>query len=101
MNEKSAINVENLPARLTINPAGDLLGFQPYEMGILLKAKLLKPLGSPAQNGHKYFAKTDILRLTLDRDWLDKATRIVAKAVQNRNKAKAAALNSANGNGEA
>ena len=55
MNEKSILFVPRLPARLDVNQVADILGFLPREIVILLKEGLLKPLGKPAQNGHKFF----------------------------------------------
>jgi hypothetical protein len=93
MNDKGILDVLRLPARLDVRQAAMLLGFQEYEIPILLRLKLLKPLGTPRQNSHKYFASAEILELTQNRDWLDKATRAVAKCWQERNrKTKAVAV---------
>jgi len=46
---------------------------------------LLKPLGKPAANGHKFFSAVEISSLTTNREWLDKATRAVAKHWKERN----------------
>jgi thioredoxin reductase len=37
------------------------------------------PLGMPAQNGHKYFSSAEIESLVRDRDWLDKATKVISR----------------------
>ena len=75
-----------LPARLQVSQAAKILGFQEYEIPILVRLKLLKPLGNPAQNGHKYFSKVQILELAEDPDWLDRATRAIARFFQQRNR---------------
>jgi len=43
-------------------------------MPVLVSAKLLKPLGNPAQNATKYFATKDLLELTRDEKWLHRVT---------------------------
>lgn len=85
MNEKSMLSVPRLPARLDVKQAAEILGFLPHELTVLLKAGLLKPLGKPAANGHKFFSTVEILDLSTNREWLDKATRAVAKHWKDRN----------------
>jgi hypothetical protein len=85
MNEKSILFVPRLPARLDVTQAADVLGFLPHEIVVLLKAGLLKPLGKPAANGHKFFCTAEISTLAQNREWLDKATRAVARHWKDRN----------------
>jgi len=85
MNEKSILFVPRLPARLDVNQTADILGFLPHEVVVLLKTGLLKPLGKPAPNGHKFFCTEEVTTLSQDREWLDKATRAVAKHWRGRN----------------
>lgn len=85
MNEKSVLFLPRLPARLDVNQAAEILGFLPHEIPVLLKSGLLKPLGKPAPNGHKFFCTVEISALTENREWLDKATRTVAKHWKERN----------------
>ena len=85
MNEKSILFAPRLPARLDVNQAADILGFLPHEVVVLLKTGLLKPLGKPAPNGHKFFCTAEIMELPQDREWLDKATRTVARSWQENN----------------
>lgn len=85
MNEKSALFLPRLPARLDVNQVSEILGFLPHEIPVLLKAGLLKPLGKPATNGHKFFSALEISSLSENREWLDKATRTVAKHWKDRN----------------
>jgi hypothetical protein len=85
MNEKSILFVPRLPARLDVNQAGDILGFLPHEIVVLLKMGLLKPLGKPAPNGHKFFCAAEISALAQNREWLDKATRTVTRHWRDRN----------------
>ena len=85
MNEKSILFVPRLPARLDVDQTAEVLGFLPHEISVLLKAGLLKPLGKPAPNGHKFFCTVELSALSENRDWLDKATRAVAKHWKDRN----------------
>ena len=85
MSEKSALFLPRLPARLDVNQAAEILGFMPHEIPVLLKAGLLKPLGRPAPNGHKFFSSAELSELSENREWLDKATRAVAKHWKDRN----------------
>ena len=85
MNEKSMLFLPRLPARLDVNQAAEILGFLPHEISVLLKVGLLKPLGKPAPNGHKFFCAVEISTLSENREWLDKATRAVAKHWKDRN----------------
>jgi hypothetical protein len=85
MNEKSLLNCLRLPARLDVAQTAEVTGFLPHEISMLMYVGLLKPLGKPAQNGHKFFCTAEILELSQDRNWLDKATRAVARHWQERN----------------
>lgn len=75
-----------LPARLDAAQTAALLGFQPHDIPVLISAGLLKPLGRPAPNSIKYFAAIGIERLREDGDWLDKATRVIGRHWQERNR---------------
>ena len=44
-----------VPGRLTADRAGEILGFAPHDMPVLVKHRLLTPLGQPAQRSTKYF----------------------------------------------
>ena len=85
MNEKSILLVRRLPARLDVEQVAEVLGFLPHEISVLMKAGLLKPLGKPAPNGHKFFCAKEVADLSENREWLDKATRAVAKHWKDRN----------------
>jgi len=67
-----------LPARLTAEQAAWVLNGQAHDVPILVMARLLKPLGSPAANSVKYFATAEILDLVKDRTWLAKMTNAVS-----------------------
>jgi len=70
---------DGLPARLDAGQAAKLLGIAPHDVPVLIGAGLLKPLGSPAPNAPKYFALVDVLEYAANRDWLNRATRTLAK----------------------
>jgi hypothetical protein len=75
-----------LPARLTQEKVAEILGFSPYEISVLMGIGLLKPLGKPAPNAHKYFCASEILELSYNREWLDKVTRLISKHWQDKNR---------------
>ena len=74
-----------LPARLTAEQAAWVLNCQPHDMPALVAAKLLKPLGNPAQNSTKYFATADVLETAKDRSWLVKVTNTISQHWQRQN----------------
>ena len=77
--------VGQLPARLTAEETGWVLNCQPHDIPALIAARLLKPLGNPAQNGTKFFATVDILEVLKDRSWLVKATNTINQHWQRQN----------------
>jgi hypothetical protein len=85
MNNKFLLSCTRLPARLDAEQAGEILGFAPHEISVLISAGLLRPLGKPSQNARKIFCTTELEELSQNRDWLDRATRAVAKRWQERN----------------
>jgi hypothetical protein len=80
------------PARLTAEQVAWVLNCQAADVSILVMARLLKPLGSPAHNSVKYFATMDILELSKDRSYLAKLTNAVAQHWRERNLQKKARL---------
>src|ERR1039457_6307777 len=73
------------PARLTAEQAAWGLNCQAYDVAILVMARLLKPLGSPAANSVKFFATADILELSKDRTWLAKLTNTIGQHWRGKN----------------
>jgi hypothetical protein len=69
---------DQLPARLEVNHIAVLLGFSESDIPILIAGGLLKPLGKPAPNAPKFFARVEIERCAENVNWLNQATRIVA-----------------------
>jgi len=84
--EKLALlNCRRLPGRLNTCEAALLLGVQEHDMAPLVTAKLIIPLGKPAQNAPKYFAAVEIIERANDSEWLTRATKTLAKYWQTKN----------------
>jgi hypothetical protein len=80
MNSLELLNCRRLPARLDAEQTAILLGFRlEPDIQVLMRAKLLKPLGAPAQNGIKYFATSQIQAFATDPEWLHKASGAVQR----------------------
>ena len=84
------LNCRRLPARLSTGEAAVILGFQEHDIAVLISAKFISPLGTPAANAPKYFAAVEIVSLSGDREWLSRATRTIAKYWQQKNERKGA-----------
>jgi hypothetical protein len=70
---------DQLPARLEVNAVAVLLAFSASDIPVLIAAGLLKPLGKPAPNAPKFFARVEIESCAQNVDWLNQATRCVAQ----------------------
>jgi hypothetical protein len=79
------LNLAHWPARLTSEEAGWVLGFASHDIPILVKAQLLKPLGSPTPNAPKYFSVVYVEGLAKDITWLNRATKVVSKHWKSKN----------------
>ena len=77
---------EGYSARLDTDKTAKLLGFGTHDLAPLVGAGLLKPLGNPTPNAPKYFALVEVLALAADRDWLNRATKTLAKHWQAKNR---------------
>jgi hypothetical protein len=62
-----------------------VLNCQAHDIPALISARLLKPLGNPAQNGAKYFATADVLETAKNRSWLIKVTNPISQRWQHQN----------------
>ncbi len=80
MNQPSSAD-RHWPACIGVEEASKILGWPVYFFPVLVRFGHLKPLGKPAQNGRKWFASSEIERLSHDLVWLDKSVRIVEKHV--------------------
>ncbi len=74
------LSVRRLPGKLSVDQTAALLGFASHDIPVLVRAKLLKPLGKPRLNSCKWFASTEIEELRVSRKWLDMATKAVSDA---------------------
>jgi hypothetical protein len=77
-----------LPARLTAEQAAWVLNCQPYDVPVLVGARLLKPLGNPPPNSVKFFAASELLEQVQDRTWLAKVTNALNQYWKKRNASK-------------
>lgn len=78
MTKENLLNVVRLPARLNASQASTILGFNETDIQILQRLQLLKPLCTPAPNAPKYYAASEITKLSNDQEWLSKATRAIS-----------------------
>jgi hypothetical protein len=78
-NAVALLNCRRLPARLNTSETAVLLGVQEHDIGPLIAAKLLTPLGKPAPNAPKYFAAVEIIERMESTDWLSEATKALAR----------------------
>ena len=85
MNQNVILSLPRLPARLNVEQAASLLGFAEHDIPVLIRARLLKPLGNPPPNGNKYFSSAELETLARDHDWLNKATRAVTQHWRRKN----------------
>ena len=79
------LNLRRLPARLTAEQVAWELGFEIHEIPILIKERLLKPLGRPASNSPKYFATCAIVAVRDDVTWFDKACKAISRRWREKN----------------
>jgi hypothetical protein len=86
MNELDLFNCRRLPARLTIEQVASLLGFQVYEILILVRLGKIKCVNHQSRNSRKYFHGQYILRLSEEYDFIEKASKLVAKTVRENNR---------------
>lgn len=76
MNEE-ILTAARLPARVNVQQAAKLLGFQEHDLAELNRLGYLKPLGRPSLWAQKWYSSAELLQLASDRKWLDKATAAV------------------------
>ena len=67
-----------IPGRLRAEEVAKILGFAEHDIPVLVRYKLLRPLGQPSQQSTKYFAAVEILEYREDVKWLNKATKIAS-----------------------
>jgi hypothetical protein len=74
-----------MPAHLNAEQAAWVRNSQPYDVPVLVAARLLKPLGRPPPNSGKYFATAELLEQVKDRTWLAKVTNALNQHGQRKN----------------
>jgi len=85
MNELTISVEPGTPARVDASRAAKILGLNENDIPTLIRARLLKPLGSPVPSAPKYFATCEIIRLANDVQWLDKIQRALTTFWRNKN----------------
>jgi hypothetical protein len=85
MNQPGTTNNQPLPACLGAEEAARFFGWPAYFLPVLAKYGHLKPLGKPAQNSRKWYARQELEKLSGDTAWLDKAVRLMEKHVREAN----------------
>ena len=86
MQTQQVLQTLRLPARLTAEQAGSLLGFHPDSIAFLAKSGLLRALGQ-TNDVQLMFATVHIRNLCGDEKWLMKATNAVRLRHKARNSA--------------
>jgi len=76
------------PARFDIEQVAWLLNCQPHDIPALVRARLLKPLGNPPPNARKLFAADEIIELSRDKAWLNKASNAIHESWRKKNRAR-------------
>jgi hypothetical protein len=76
MQAQQVLQTLRLPARLTAEQAGALLGFHPDSIAFLAKAGLMNALGQ-TEDVQLMFAAVHIRQLYADEKWLTRATNAV------------------------
>ena|ERR1022692_1305101 len=80
------LDLRRLPGRISQDQTSQVLGFSPHDVPVLVKARLLKPLGCPSQQAVKWFAAVEVERCATGCAWLDRASKALYQhwAAQNR-----------------
>lgn len=81
---------------MTAEEAAWFLGFSPHEIPVLMAEGILKPLGHPSRNGHKFFAAVELEDLRRNVKWLAKASDAIVSYWQSKNARKNSAPHGAN-----
>ena len=73
------------PARLDAEQVAWLLNCQPHDIPVLIRARLLKPLGNPPPNARKLFAADEMMELSRDKAWLAKVSNAIHEGWRRKN----------------
>ena len=77
--------LQNRSARLTAEQTAWLLNCKTHDIPVLVNSRLIKPLGHPPLNSGKFFATTDLLEASKDRNWLVRVTTTICQHWQKKN----------------
>jgi hypothetical protein len=80
------LKMPRLPGRINAEQTAALLGFQIHDIPVLVRAKLIQPLGNPTPAAPKWFSSAEIEILRQDPKFLATATKTVSSRWQKRNK---------------
>jgi len=83
---KELYMLRRLPARLSAEQTAALLGFRQEHVPILIKRKLLIPLGNPKSNAPKFFATTHVRACSSNLDWLEAASAAMSAHWEEKNR---------------
>jgi hypothetical protein len=90
---KAVLNLNRPPGRLSAALTAAYLGFKVHDIPVLTARGLLKPLGCPMPNSDKYYARTRIMELADDEEWLSRATAALSQHWRNKNARKVKSQN--------
>jgi hypothetical protein len=79
------LTLRRFPSRLNAEETAWYLGFNLVDVTILTSVGLLKPLGKPAPNAVRYFARPDLDQVSSDPKWLDRASAALGRHWRDRN----------------
>lgn len=79
---------EFVPARIDMEQAARILGFPLAALSVLVSKGKLQPLGKPANNAPKFFARCEIEAKAKQVEWLSDATKTVSREWKKRNDAR-------------
>ena len=82
------LNLRRLPAMLNAQQTAVLLGVAEHDIPVLIRARLLNPLGGPPPNAIKYFASIEVLELAADTGRLSKIRAAIYEHWQVKNSSK-------------
>lgn len=83
------LNCRRLPSRLNAEQVAALIGCNPHDVPPLIRAGLLKPLGTPALNSVKWFASCDLEEKMSDPRWCSRVTTTIYDYWKNKKNPKA------------
>jgi len=78
-----------LPAALNEAQTAALLGLKREHIPILTALKFLQPLGDPAPNGEKLYARVRVLKYGENEEWLSRAKEALSEHWRKKNARKA------------